>query len=239
VPARLQLIAPPRRADHRTQTLPPSHTGVKGSLAEEARQVISGSGAAAASQPASDALVDDDELAALVKEPDRPHERVARRGPFSGVRVDVHGPETGEAVVRVAVADDLSAPRQEHLASSIRTGRAGADPWAGSPRGRGRQVVEAGTSFAQGTAGCSSATGASRETAKLDHDSVRADDAAQRKVAARGLAGDFPGPVDEDDPSDPVRDLRDRVSRENAGVAHRGGCLAFGARVLCARVSVS
>jgi hypothetical protein len=51
--------------------------------------------------------VDDEELAALVEEADRPHEGATRRCPVAGMHVDVPRPETDGAVVRVAVASDV------------------------------------------------------------------------------------------------------------------------------------
>jgi hypothetical protein len=60
-------------------------------------------------QSAAHALVDHDELVPLVEDSDRPHEAATGLSPVSGVHVDVHGPETGGAVVRVAVAGDRSA----------------------------------------------------------------------------------------------------------------------------------
>ncbi len=49
------------------------------------------------------------ELAALVQELDRLHERAALCSPVAGIHVDVYGPETDRAVVRVPVAGDRMA----------------------------------------------------------------------------------------------------------------------------------
>jgi hypothetical protein len=72
-------------------------------------QVVIDRGAVAAADSAADTLVDHDELAAFVEKPDRLHEAAAVGGPVPGVHVDMHRPEAGGAVVRVAVAGDLSA----------------------------------------------------------------------------------------------------------------------------------
>jgi hypothetical protein len=71
-----------------------------------------------------------DELAALVEEPDRLHEAATGRGPVSRVHVYVHRPETGRAVVRVAVAGDLTAA----LRATEVFVRAREAPWQEAPR---------------------------------------------------------------------------------------------------------
>jgi Luciferase len=53
--------------------------------------------------------VHEHELAALVQELDRLHERAALCSPVAGIHVDVYGPETGRAVVREPVAGDRMA----------------------------------------------------------------------------------------------------------------------------------
>jgi hypothetical protein len=86
-----------------------AHSSLGNWLSQELGEIVIGGGAVPTSEPASDALVDHDELAPLVEETDRLHEAATGGGPVSGVHVDVHGPEAGGTVVRVAVAGDLSA----------------------------------------------------------------------------------------------------------------------------------
>jgi hypothetical protein len=78
-------------------------------LPQKLGEIVIDGGAVPSPQSTPDALVDQDELAALVEEPDRLHEAATGRGPVSGAHVDVHGPETAGAMIRVAVAGDLTA----------------------------------------------------------------------------------------------------------------------------------
>ena len=114
---------------------------------EEFRQIVVGAGAIATLLGAAGALVDQDELAALVEKAYRLHERATRGCPVAGVHVDVHGPEAVGAVVRVAVAcNPAVAVRATEVLASARepprqraprfvepNGARRRDPSAGSP----------------------------------------------------------------------------------------------------------
>ena len=75
---------------------------------EKARQVVIAARAVSASHTAAEALVDHQEFTAFVESAHRFHEPATGRGPVSRVHVDMHRPQAGGAVIRVAVAGNLS-----------------------------------------------------------------------------------------------------------------------------------
>jgi hypothetical protein len=81
--------------------------GAESALVEQRGEIVVSPCSAAAERAAAQALVHDDEAAPLVEELDRPHGGATVRRAVAGVHIDVQGPETARAVVRVAVACDL------------------------------------------------------------------------------------------------------------------------------------
>jgi hypothetical protein len=72
-------------------------------------EVVVGRGSVPATGPAAGALVDEDERVTLEQKLHGSHRGATRRCPIAGVDVDVHRPQAGRAVVRVAVTGDLVA----------------------------------------------------------------------------------------------------------------------------------
>lgn len=73
------------------------------------REVVVPTRPAPAPRATARALVDDDELATLIEELNRPHRGATGPCPIAGLHIDVQGPEADGAVVRVAITAGLMA----------------------------------------------------------------------------------------------------------------------------------